>query len=47
MFSLNLLNSMTKVFVTILKELEPATTCVRDKDTTTLPARHIFERQDH
>ena len=27
------------------QEFEPATTCVRDQDATTVPARH-FERQN-
>ena len=38
MFSLN---SVQKVFVITVKGLEPATSCVRDQDVTTVPARHI------
>ena len=30
-----------KIFVIRLKWLEPATFCIRDKDATTTPARHI------
>ena len=42
-FSLNSLNSMTKFSVITLKGLEPATSCVRDQDATTAPARHMCE----
>ena len=34
MFSLNSLNSVTKIFVIAVKGLEPATSCVRDQDAT-------------
>ena len=37
MFSLN---SVTKIFVITVKGLEPATSCVRDQDVITAPARH-------
>ena len=38
MFSLNLANSMTKTYVTTVKGLKHATSCVREQDaTTTLP----------
>ena len=38
-----LLNSVTKIFVITVKGLELATSCVRDKDVTTVPARHMWE----
>ena len=38
------LNSVTKIFVITVKGLEPATSCVREQDATTVPARHIWER---
>ena len=38
MFSLN---SVTKIFVITVKGLEPATSCVRDQEATTVPARHM------
>ena len=41
MFSLNSLNSVTKIFVIAVKGLEPATSCARDQDATTVPVRHI------
>ena len=34
---------MTKVLVITIKELEPVTSCVRDQDATTGPARHMWE----
>ena len=40
MFSLNSLNSVTKIYVFTVKELEPATSHVREQDATTAPARH-------
>ena len=40
-----LLNSVTKIFVITVREFEPATSCVRDQDATTAPARQC-ERQD-
>ena len=40
MFSLNAANSMTKKYLS-LKGLEPPTSCVRDQDATTVPARHM------
>ena len=39
MSSLNSLNSMTKIFVITVKGFKPATSCVRDQDATTAPAR--------
>ena len=39
--SLHLANSVTQIFVITVKGLEPATTYVRDQDTTTAPARHM------
>ena len=33
MFSLNSLNSVTKIYVITLNELELATSCVRDRET--------------
>ena len=41
MFSLDLLNSVTERFVITVKELEPVTSCVRAKDATTAPERHM------
>ena len=41
MFSLNSLNSGTKIFVIPVKGFKPATSCVRDQDATAAPARHI------
>ena len=38
MFSLN---SVTTIFVIIVKGLESATSCVRDQDVTIVPARHM------
>ena len=38
---LNLANSVTKIFVMTVKGLEPTTSCVRDQDATTVPARHM------
>ena len=35
------LNLVTKIFVITVKMLKPATSCVRDKDATTVPARHV------
>ena len=32
---------VTKIFVITVKGLEHATSCVRDQDATTAPARHI------
>ena len=43
MFSLNSLNSVTKIFVVTVKGFEPATSCVRDDNATTEPARHMWE----
>ena len=34
---------MTKIFVITVKWLEPATSCVRDQDATTVPAIWIFK----
>ena len=47
MFSLNLLNSVTKIFVITVKRLEtchPATSCVRDQDAITAPATYVRAR---
>ena len=38
MFSLNPANSVTKIFVIIVKGLKPATSGVGDQDATTAPA---------
>ena len=43
--SLNSLNSVTLIFVIIVKELERSTSCVRDKDATAAQARHTRETQ--
>ena len=43
MFSLNSLNSMTKIIVKML--FKPVTSCVRDEDVVTEPARHQFMLQ--
>ena len=40
MFSLNSANSVKNILVTV-KGLEPATSCVREQDATTAPARHM------
>ena len=37
----NSLNSVTKIFLITVKGLKPATSCVRDQDATTAPARHM------
>ena len=34
---------MTKIFAITIKWLEPATSCVRDQDATTVSARHMWE----
>ena len=41
MFSSNSLNSVTKIFVIIVKALEPATSCIRKQDATTAQAIHV------
>ena len=41
MFSLNLLKSVTKIFVIAVTGFKPVTACVRDQDATTAPARHM------
>ena len=33
--------SLTKIVVIIVKGLEAATSCVKDQDATTAPARHM------
>ena len=40
---MNLLNSVTKIFVITVKGLEPATSYVIDQNGTTVPARHMWE----
>ena len=35
--------SLTKIVVIIVKGLEAATSCVKDQDATTAPARHMWE----
>ena len=40
MFLLNSLNSVTKALVITVKGFESATSCVRDRDTTTVPVRN-------
>ena len=45
MLSLNVLNPVTKICLQ-LKGLEPATSCVRDQDATTVPVQDTCERQD-
>ena len=42
MFSLNSMNSMTKITVKML--FKPATSCVRDEDVTTELAKQVTER---
>ena len=37
------LNSVTKIFVIMVKGFKPATSCARDQDATTAPARHRWE----
>ena len=39
MFSLNSLNSVTKIIVSTLKGSKPATSYVEDQDATIVPAR--------
>ena len=39
--SLNSASSVTQIFVITVKELEPAASCVRDQDATTVPARLV------
>ena len=43
MFLLNSRNSVTKIFVTTVIGFEPATSCVRGQDDTTVLARHVWE----
>ena len=42
-FSLDSLNSVTKIFFITVKGLEPATSCARSQNATTVPARHMWE----
>ena len=44
-FSLNVFIEFSelKIFVTTVKGFEPTTSCVRDHDVTTAPARHMWE----
>ena len=44
MLSLNSANSVTKIFVITVKGLKPVTSCVKDQDATTVPARHMRDR---
>ena len=45
MFSLNLLSSVTKIFVITVKGIKPANFCVRDHDAPTVPVRsHVRDR---
>ena len=37
------MNSMTKIFVTRVKRLEPATYCVGNQDVIRVPAIHMWE----
>ena len=41
--SLNLLNSLTKIFVITIKGLKPTASCVRDQDAITVPPRHMWD----
>ena len=41
MFSLDLLNSVTKIFLITVKGFKPAISCVGDQDATTAPARFM------
>ena len=43
MFSLNSLNSVTRIFRITVKGFEPSISCVRDQDATTAPERHMSE----
>ena len=43
MFSLNSANSVTKVFIIVAKEFEPATSCGRDNDASTAPTRQDLQ----
>ena len=45
MFSLNSANSVTKIFIIIVKGFELATSCVRDQDVTT-DQQNMCERQN-
>ena len=38
-----ILEQLTKIFVITVKELEPATSWVRDQHATSVPARHMWE----
>ena len=44
MFSLNSANSMTKILVITVKGFKPASSCVRNQDATTAPAKHVRDR---
>ena len=39
-----ILEQLTKIFVITVKELEPATSSVRDQHATSVPARHVRDR---
>ena len=41
MFPLNSANSVTKIFVTPVKEFEPASFSIKDQDANTVPVRHM------
>ena len=36
-------NTVIKIFLITVKGLEPVTSCIRDQDATTWPARHKLE----
>ena len=42
-FLLNVFTEFTDKKYLLLKGLEPATSCIRDQDATTAPARHVWE----
>ena len=43
MLSLNSLDSVTRTTVITVKVVKPATSCVRDQDSGTVPERHMSE----
>ena len=42
-FSLNVFTEFAEFSDNTVKGLEPATSCVRDQDATTVPVRHMSE----